>query len=111
MKLFELYQETKGGSFTHDKQKYDINTVFRLVDKNPVSYFKVADIEWILAEDNDAARVKSADLNAPLLMTIWKRKWVVLDGVHRLQKAIDMEVEYLPGRIVSQEQLEESKVS
>lgn len=110
MKIIELYQEPKGGSFTHDKIKYNINIILKLVDKDPISYFKIADLKWILSED-DAVRIKKADLNAPLLMTIWNHKWVILDGVHRLQKAINEKVDLLPGKIVSLAQLSKAELA
>lgn len=103
------YQEEAGGTVTHDGSKYDLNKLFKLTDKQPKAYFKVKDLEWIIKED-EQDRIDDADLSSPILVTEWKNKWVVLDGFHRLLKAVNEKVEELTGRVVSAEQLEQVKV-
>lgn len=112
MKLFEdsPYQEEPGGSVSHDGSKYDLNMLFKATAKQPLAYLKIADLEWILEEGDDEERTEAADLKSPILVTEWKNKWVVLDGFHRLQKAVSKDIEELAGRIVSAEQLEQAKV-
>lgn len=105
MILSELYQEEPTGTFTHDGAEYNLNKLFKLVDADPIAYFKVADLAWILKEDK---RTDDADLKTPILVTVWKHKWVVLDGAHRLQKALDQKVEQLPGKIVSHDMLKQT---
>jgi hypothetical protein len=110
MRLTELYQETPGDSFTHDGVKYDINKVFKAVDKDPVVYFNVADLEWMLDEASDEERTVDADLTAPILCALWKHKWAVIDGFHRLQKAHAEKVKQLPGKVVMQDVLSKYKL-
>lgn len=106
MKLFELYQEEPTSTVSHDGTEYDLNALFKIVDKDPVAYFNVADLKWILSED----RTTDADLEAPVLVTIWDHKYVVLDGEHRLRKAVKEKVQQLPGRFVSPDQLKKAKI-
>ena len=106
MKLFELYQEEPNSTVTHDGTEYNLNTLFKLVDKDPVAYFNVSDLKWILTED----RTSDADLEAPVLVTIWDHKYVILDGGHRLRKAVKEKVQQLPGRFVSPDQLKKAKI-
>jgi hypothetical protein len=105
LKAFEAYQEEEGGSFTHDGKEYDLNKLFELTQDFPLAYFFVGDLKWILDED-DQERTLDADLNAPILVTQWQDKWVVLDGVHRLAKAISIQQSHLPGRFVTMDQLQ-----
>lgn len=108
MRFMELYQEEPGSSFTHDSIEYDLNKLLVLTDQSPVAYFLVSDLAWILAE-TDQSRIDSADLSAPILVTEWENKWVVIDGWHRLQKAVSKRVKVLPGKVVSAEQLRSVK--
>lgn len=106
MKLFELYQEEPTSTVTHAGVEYNLNVLFKAVDADPVAYFNVSDLKWVLKED----RVSDADLSAPMLITIWDHKYVVLDGEHRLRKAIKEKVQQVPGRFVSLDQLEKAKI-
>jgi hypothetical protein len=77
-----------------------------LTEKQPLVYVKVKDLKWILPktpEDND--RTTRTNLKAPILITEWNYKWVTVDGFHRVQKAVNENVEELPARIVSSIQL------
>lgn len=105
------YHEEKGGSFTHDGDKYDLNALFKLTAKEPLAFFKVKDLKWILPETElDPERVEKADVSAPILVTEYKHKWVVLDGAHRLARAVKDKLDELPGRFVSVEQLKDIKL-
>ena len=106
MILCEIYQEEPTSTVTHDGGKYSLNKLFKMVDADPVAYFNVSDLDWVLKE----SRVSDADLNAPMLITVWNHKYVVLDGEHRLRKAIKEKVLQVPGRFVSPDQLEKAKI-
>lgn len=104
------YREEKGGTFTHDGQEYDLNALFKLTAREPLAFFKVKDLKWILPHtDIDSERMVKADISAPILVTEYKNKWVVVDGAHRLARAVNDKIEELPGRVVSAEQLESIK--
>jgi len=110
MLLSELYQEHKGSSFTHDGEKYDLNKVLKAVDKDPEEEFDVDELKWVLDYDSpDDKRVRKADLTTPILVTRWEGKLVAIDGLHRLQKAVDEGRKKLPGKMVSKKVLNSAK--
>lgn len=101
MLLDELYQEEPGSSFENDGKEYDINIVFQHMDSKPYSYYKVSDLEWVLKYDTpDPDRVRDADLDVPLLIGYYYNQFVVLDGLHRLTKAVNEGVKFLKGKFV-----------
>lgn len=119
MLLIELYQEEKGGSFTHDGNEYDLNTVLKATDKQDVIQVPVSDLKWEAEgesiESAEEQRIKDADITKPILVTKWKdqdeTKLVTVDGFHRLMKAIRDGVKHLPGRMVSKSQLKDALIS
>lgn len=108
--ITEVYQEEPGGSVTHDGARYDLNKLLQAADGSPIAYFKVSDLEWVLTELSDKERVQQADLNAPLLVTEWHGRWVILDGEHRLRKALKEKTIFLPGKVVDAEELEAARI-
>lgn len=106
-----LYQEEHDSTFTHAGEEYDLNILLRLTSDSPIEEFLVSDLEWILEySEPDSDRVTRANLSAPVLVTKWKGKLTVIDGLHRLVKAVDQRVSTLPGKLVSEESLIESKI-
>lgn len=81
---------TEKGSFTHDGVRYDIEKAFELARTLPTQRFKVKDLKWVLAYDTpDPERVSRADLSAPILVALDKTgRLTVIDGLHRLTKAV-----------------------
>ena len=102
MRLNEItYQEEPGSTFHHDGRLYDLNRVLALVADRPVQRFAVRDLAWVLDHDTpDSERVSRADLTAPLLVAAWRNSLVVVDGLHRLARAVQDGVHGLPGRLV-----------
>lgn len=95
------YQEEAGSTITHDGVDYDINAVFDVEDMLPLYDIPVSDLEWVLEYDTpDKKRVRAADYNVPILITIWKRQLVVLDGLHRVAKAVKDGLDTLPSRFL-----------
>lgn len=84
---------TERGSFTHDAQEYDLGKVLTDSTINPVEEIDIEDLKWVLEEDtswqDDPDRVARADLEAPGLYAPSKEgKTTVVDGLHRLAKAV-----------------------
>lgn len=113
MRLDELYQEERGGTFRHDGKIYDLNKLLRLVDKTEIVRLLTHQLEWVLEWDEpDAERIEKADLTTPILVTWWqdneaerpeKAKLVVLDGLHRLFKARKLGRKTIWGKYVSKD--------
>lgn len=107
MKLFELYQEEPGGTFTHDGEKYRLNYVLAKADSIDAEDMPVADLKWILGDGKDLddggtnyKRVKNADTSIPILITKWNGKYVVIDGIHRLAKAVGNELTTISCKLI-----------
>lgn len=99
MRLDEFYQEEPGGSFTHDGEEYYLNPLLRHTEEYPVQDIPVSELEWI-TKDQEPEEFEYADTEVPILVTPWEDKIVVIDGYHRLLKAIDRELEKLPAKVV-----------
>ena len=108
----QKYREGNNSMFTHEGRKYNLNTVFSLVENDPIKKIRVGEIAWVLEFDSaDPIRVSKADIKSPILISPSKSGLpTVIDGLHRLQKAIDMGVSYLPFRYVSERDLEISEI-
>ena len=103
---FEVYQEGEGSSFTHHGKLYDLDKLLRIADTLKQQTVSVADCEWILAYDTpDSRRKENADLTKPVLVSVEKGVYYVVDGLHRLAKATETGVRSLPAKFVSSQDL------
>lgn len=106
MILKEFYQEQKGSSFTHDDKEYDLNGLLVFSENLPDLTFSVDKLTWILEFDSASQdRVASADLNAPIMVTVWESKFTVIDGLHRLTKAKNEKQKFIIGKYIPVEVL------
>ena len=98
-----MYQEFEPSTFTHNGKQYDLNIVFKCVDKNKVTKVAVSEITWVLPYTVvDTNRVEKADLTIPILVTMdLKNRVTVIDGAHRLTKAVNENIISLPAKWVS----------
>jgi hypothetical protein len=120
-----VYQENEDDSFTHDGKKYNLNALFRLTYLRDINHIKLSELAWILEytqhlnKKNEIVcnscrkgpsgwhieRVSKADITKPILVIKDNSKWVVLDGVHRLEQALNNGITELPAIIVTEEDL------
>lgn len=116
--ILEAYQE-QDSTFESDGKLYDLNKLFQDTEHAPVAYFKIEDLLWVFdgqdinyeEETEDASRVEQADLTIPILVTAYKdSSWLVVDGLHRLVKALREKKEYLPGRVLSEESMNRARL-
>lgn len=106
-----VYQEESDSTAQSDGVEYNLNVLFQLVADQRIEQYKVSDLEWVMKyTKTDPERVANADLQAPILVAKYKNKLLVLDGAHRLKRALKEHKEFLPGRMVSPDQLEIAKV-
>jgi len=116
MKIFEVYQEEPESIFTHNGKKYNLNKLFRLVDKIEDNEVPVDQLVWIFEFDdpyNETTRIENADTTIPILVT-WlvednRSQLVVLDGLHRLAKAASENKLVIPCKYVTNEILDKCK--
>ena len=52
-------------------------------------------------------RTLSADLKYPLVVMRWRRRWTILDGVHRLLKSQLVGVDPVPVKILDRSEVQE----
>lgn len=96
-----VYQEEPNSTFTHDGQMYDLNYLLRLMADYPIVDIPVDELTWVLEYDfPDIRRLIAADLEAPVLVTWWEDKLVVIDGLHRMAKAMVLGHQTILGKYV-----------
>lgn len=105
------YQEGKSSTFTHLGVTYSVDDLIALtraiapIDK-PVGLFT-----WIFVYSRpDQARVNAIADRQPIIATLWEGKWVVLDGLHRLKRALDNNQKFIPVRVVTEKEMEKLPV-
>lgn len=105
------YQEGDSDTFTHLGREYRINKIFELVENYPIVYLDVEDLKWILMHDHpDVERAKKADINTPILVHKKNNRYYVVDGLHRLYKAVLLSVQKLPCKMVKDEDLRKAAI-
>lgn len=116
-KLFEfynsdnIYQEDEDSTVTHNKKEYSLNMLLKLSADMAVEYYPVDDMKWILEFTTvTPKRKKRAELDKPLLITKLKDKLVVLDGAHRLAKAVGKKAKTLPCKFIDDALLNLAKI-
>lgn len=111
MKLKEFrYSEEPGGTFTHDGSDYYLNPLLSITRNYPVNNFSIESLKWILDDYDDGRDVEYADTSVPILVARWNDKFVVIDGFHRLKKAIQNGMESIQGKFVDDKLLSYFKV-
>lgn len=103
MKLKEFYQEEPGGTFTHDGKDYLLNPLLKFTDRLPIKEISISELKWIIGnpDENDGRDVDDRDISIPVLVANYKDKLAVIDGYHRLKKAIKLGKETLPAKFVN----------
>ena len=110
MLLVELYQEEADSNFIHNGQAYDLNKLLTKTERFGTRKFKVDDLKWIFKFDKpDPDRTRIADPNIPIIVTYSDKKLVVIDGLHRLKKAIELGMTHIEGKFVFKDVLEKCK--
>ena len=104
------YQEEEGAAFTHAGQRYDLNAALRATHAAPTEEVPVADLAWMLEHDKptDNERVDQADLKAPVLLAKHGDKTAVVDGLHRLARAVRDKALTLPARWIDPKTLKQA---
>jgi hypothetical protein len=101
MKKESAYEE--GSSFTHDGQEYSLREAFRTARTKPTEKMAVDKLKWVLQYDQpDPLRVASADLKAPVIVAPDRKgRPTVVDGLHRLTKAVQQGKKTLPAKVLT----------
>jgi len=100
--LKEIYQEEFDSIVVHNGVEYRANSLLELAEDLPIEDFNVDELKWILPyfyetiKYDDLVRIQNADLAAPILVTKEHNEYIVLDGIHRLCRAIKDNIGTLP---------------
>ena len=102
MRLDEIYREEPGGTFTHDGVEYWLNPVLALSDRFEVMQIPVEELSWILEylDDDDVRDDKDIDVTAPVLIAKYNDTFAVIDGIHRLEKAVRLGLNTIPAKYI-----------
>lgn len=109
--ITRLYQE-HGSQFESNSNCYNLNYIFKAVKDEPVEYIDISELMWVMkhVDDLDPSRIKNADVTIPILVTKYRNKELVVDGLHRLAKALQSRMKQLPYKRVSEEVFEASRI-
>lgn len=108
----EPYQEEEGSTFESNGRVYDLNFIFREVAHLPILTIKVNRLKWVVdpKKPMDQARIDAADLEAPCLVVYTGGQELLIDGEHRLLKALQQHKPTLRYRRVSFQLLERALI-
>lgn len=99
-------------TFTHDSKVYDLTKVRVLVRPEKTFLLPITELLWVLKYDKpDEYRVQHAKIRYPLLVSRWRGKWTVVDGLHRLERYRRKGITVIPVKEVTQEMLNLTRVS
>lgn len=113
----KTYQEEGEGTFQSNGKYYDLNTIFKLTEHLDVETISIDKLIWILEFDKgdsdkkqELKRIKLADITVPILVTLENKREVVVDGIHRLRKGIELGEKQLPYKRVTEDMLKKAEL-
>jgi hypothetical protein len=99
-------------SFTHDGRQYDLAKVRVLTRSEPAFFLPISQLLWVLKWDTpDPERVKKAKFRYPLLVSKYKGKYCVVDGLHRLERYRQKKITAIPVKLVSDDILSKTLIT
>lgn len=105
----EEYSEGNDSTFTHHGVEYGIDKLHAVLKEEKVSpntVFKVEDLKWILDHGvSEPNRVNNADTSTPIIVTKESNTLYVIDGFHRLSRAVKDGKEELKGYLITDKKL------
>jgi hypothetical protein len=106
------YQEEESSTFQNGDKVYNLNTLFKLTQNEDVKHIAISELDWIFDPENNLGsfddtdqRTKNADYSVPILVAKFDNQEVVIDGLHRLSKAIKVKLKDMPYKRVTQAML------
>lgn len=114
----KLYQEDESSTFGNGMKLYSLNILFKLTKDEPTSMMPIRDLEWIFDPKNnlgkpskdEAKRVEESDYWIPSLIAKLDGQEVVVDGMHRLKKAIQEGEDHIVYKRVTQSMLKQAEI-
>ena len=107
-----MFSQFEPGTFTFDGKKYELHIVKQCVRYSSITKVALTDVAWVLPYTFvDTDSIEKANLKIPILVTMnSKNKVTVIDGAHRVTKAIDEGVISLPAKWVTKSMLKKALI-
>lgn len=107
------YQEGFDSTATHNRKEYRLDTLFELVQKRPIVKVEVSKLSWVLEyTDLDSDRVMKSNTDIPVLVYDDPEYGLtVIDGAHRLTKAVKLGLKTLPAHMLTDEDMHKAEVT
>lgn len=110
------YTEGADSTVTHDGHLYQLDKIFKMTHRSEVIEVDIDKLAWIvekhLSKDPDfMRRIHAADPDVPIILTPWDGKWMVIDGFHRLAKAIFLGMKKIKAKVIREKDLKKALIS
>lgn len=112
----ESYQEPQS-FFTHQGQKYDLNAIFKMAEDKEIVSLPLSEITWMRSfiGDLERQRVRDADFLVPIIVVKTSvkglgQRTVIVDGAHRMLKAINKHRKEIPARFITEYELASARL-
>ena len=94
--------------FVHDNKPYDLDKLRILLRPEKAFLLPISQLVWVLKHDTpDPKRVKLSRMRWPLIVTKWRGKWTVIDGLHRLERCRQRGITIVPVKEATQDMLKQ----
>lgn len=96
----KVYTEGPDSLFTHNGKTYPLDPFLEKSIDLPIKYVPLTKLSWVLEKSHpDPERVAKADTKVPILYVVTKEwGYVVIDGLHRVAKAVTEGRSRIPAR-------------
>lgn len=106
------YSEGDDSTVTHQNNQYRVDDLLKIAESKPTIELPVKDLEWILKYTTvENSRIEAADTSVRIIVLKDKKRFIVLDGAHRLARAVGQGLKSLPSAILSPAELPKPIVS
>lgn len=96
------YSEGPMSLVTHNGILYKLDRIFELSVDLPVTMLPLEDLKWMLNVPGlvDDERMKKADSKVPIIVTPQNGQYVIIDGMHRVMKAMKAGEKAIGARVI-----------
>lgn len=105
------YREGANSYVHHDGRDFFVDDLLDATENKPMREMKISQLDWIIGDmsELDTGRIGRAKTVYPLIVTLqtFPRRWVILDGFHRLCSAILQGRTLIKVRVITQKELDQ----
>jgi len=106
------YREGSDSLFESNGEFFQLDTIFAIVETKPTTRILINRVNWMLEGTQlDNERVRRADLSVPIIVTTFDNKTLVVDGVHRVRKAVDEGNTFILCKWITPTELSSAKIT